>query len=850
MFHRIRHDLVNEKSSEKRDRSKGEKSSEKTQKSKSSKSKLNDNEAEATSLRTKMRKSTKDKSGSQKVKKRVSEPNLAMAEMVVPELSRASSRNSLPYPTFNRQFSKECVHASKNYSNLSMEKPPPTPDLTDFGSDDKMGVKPEEQSQKPPQRGRPPSPPETDIAHGKKTSTRRMSQVKEENEDDKISISNTSLESNSSADGAQSESSAASNVLSHTSKTNKITRETESNTVQNSCNESTNESKVKVDQSQARSDLEAAKKASSINTNSSTDCPKTPIRNNDLSSPGIKDTPSSLTAFEAPDSASEQDELFQKPPRIQKSSSIDAPRVDYLLINGGLRRHITKKLVVPSSATKRSFMPLPTKVEEVFGPCHSLLEHYESVLKKNGSLAVATGYRSVARRLLDRLEVVIGRSLPAEGCSCLMCKHQDLTPEEKPKVLGWGEILEWSSGRKELPQWPTFDFSTLGVKVPDDILGDKLRYQDPLRPSSPVKMDPDIADEFREYYLKQSKKTRLAVDRWLSGCPLAAATPPQEVDDETLSFSILTHLPKEERIIFNALVTGSTTYQPSNLASNFLRKPRSEFLSKTSLSIQRLYRLSTPPRLPEAAIFLLRNPTMHNVLAAVSEINVPEWEILTSGRFDGFLWSGADSDNTSCSYGLTQGFTSSTGPMKWAANSSRGYNSRITSTKNALQSSMKSDSSNSGDPFKPSLVRRPVLNDEETEIAVLAEVEREIYIGMEALEDAFEALHRKAELVRHALRERGASLALALQTHQLAQPVMQNFDVSNPSSSGLGMGYERPTRSESSDIPSDSEWDPGDDFSELAPDDSASNISSSRKRRPKRRNERRAPVLVEEDDEE
>jgi hypothetical protein len=43
------------------------------------------------------------------------------------------------------------------------------------------------------------------------------------------------------------------------------------------------------------------------------------------------------------------------------------------------------------------------------------------------------------------------------------------------------------------------------------------------------------------------------------------------------------------------------------------------------------------------------------------------------------------------------------------------------------------------------------------------------------------------------------------------------------------------------------DWD---GVGELAPDDSASNISSSRRRRPKRRHDRRTPALVEEDEDE
>jgi hypothetical protein len=151
-------------------------------------------------------------------------------------------------------------------------------------------------------------------------------------------------------------------------------------------------------------------------------------------------------------------------------------------------------------------------------------------------------------------------------------------------------------------------------------------------------------------------------------------------------------------------------------------------------------------------------------------------------------------------------------------------------------------------PF--SQIRQPVSNDEETEIAVLAEVEREIYLGMEALEDAFEGLHRKAEMVRRALRERGAGLSMSLESRRTGQPDIISTTTPGPSCAGLGPGYERPNWADGSEMASESDWEPGDDIaSELAPDDSASNISSARHRRPKRRNERRTPALVEEEDE-
>jgi len=118
------------------------------------------------------------------------------------------------------------------------------------------------------------------------------------------------------------------------------------------------------------------------------------------------------------------------------------------------------------------------------------------------------------------------------------------------------------------------------------------------------------------------------------------------------------------------------------------------------------------------------------------------------------------------------------------------------------------------------------------------------------LEDAFEGLHRKAEDVRRRFRERGAALSMSLQSRRTSHPDIISASTPGLSSAGLGPGYERPNWADGSEMNSESEWDAGEELmSELAPDDSASNISSSRHRRPKRRNERRTPALVEEEDE-
>ncbi|KAL3954940.1 hypothetical protein ACCO45_010503 [Purpureocillium lilacinum] len=481
--------------------------------------------------------------------------------------------------------------------------------------------------------------------------------------------------------------------------------------------------------------------------------------------------------------------------------------------------------------TRPSNPPL-AGAETLFAPFFNLLEQYSTVLTKQGSIAVATGHRSVARRLLDRLENVFSRDLPPHGCACVMCDRS----HEIHRGLTWGDVLEWVSGRIELPEWPPFDLAEISLKAAE------ISAEAPPRPSSPVQMDPDIAEEFREHYLRQSKKVRSAVDKWLNKTGEAPVPPPQEVDDETLAFAILTNLDAEDRPYFNALLTGSRELKSSTRAPTPGNRPRSDFVVKCGLSLQRLYRLQQAPRDAECVTYLVKNPHTHDLLVTISNINKSEWEILTSGRFDGFLWSGADADDFAAgaeSRGGTPVFgrsAMSPGPRGSSAMGSRNATPFSPYSRGTTPASFISLAS-SGLPGG----RQPVSNDEEMEMAAAAEIEREIYAGMEILEDAFEKLHHKAEMVRTALRQRGAGLMQNFQSRQ-------RIDVlPNPgSANSQGSGYERPAwatagaaaGSEADGANSDEEWF---DDVDIMPDDSASNISSSRHRRPKRRTERRTP---------
>ena len=568
------------------------------------------------------------------------------------------------------------------------------------------------------------------------------------------------------------------------------------------------------------------------------------------------------------------------PPPPPVISPGDIPRVDYLMQKGGLS-HLVPKTLLAAAAPQQpvqtyqyysSPKPYTQPPVDIFAPFFKLLDDYVQVVQAHGSLAVATGYKSVARRLLDRLEEVFQRNISSETCDCIMCQSNPpstASPEEDSGI-SWGEILELVSGRRELPQWPPFtikpDKAGLGISGFDQ--------QPPMQT-----LDVDVPDEYREHYIKQSKKTKTTVQNWLASQPEAPSSPPAEVDNETLTFAMFTHLEPETRRVFVALLKGTHTLPKSRTPTPMNgNAPQSELMAKVSLALTRVYRLARPPRDPETAVFLLKNPQIHDVLATIAAISPHEWDILVSGRFNGFLWSGAEVptgqgiNSPMASRGPSRGPTATpasrtTTPFSTGNGPSRGttpfydqnpYPQNIPSRGPTPASARSANFPQSGTPGLPSAstpAPAPIGFDEEVEITVLAEVERNLYQDMETLENAFEALHSRAEIVRRAFRERNAALSLQAQLRRgggaegvqvrMSTPAScgswyNNGDVGSNGWAGAGPGWDSET---------ESLWGMDDQRSELAPDDSASNISYNRTRGQSRKKERRTPVLREEDEE-
>ncbi|KAH8432665.1 uncharacterized protein LDX57_010292 [Aspergillus melleus] len=774
---------------------------------------------------------------SSRKKRRSSMPGVDSASR--PETaSFLESRTSLPYPTFSKAHSKEAV------ANPGIPTPDPT-DLTEENKDNADG----DRHHRSDDHHAPPSPPLTSLdQHSRKGSTVGDKDEKgsgeKPKEKTKIRIRAESTKSSSSLRAKKDESSKSNKTVRPETKRSSHDKDTLYRT------SSRNSSKSKIVE-----EVTPPKRPSSRTTLSPSRSPAT-VRDVGLESANGSDA---TIAAHRKSTSSRKSKSPEKPPsRTQTRSSashrqsssrtpadaafeygrpptansafgappppppppevpVTIPRVDYLLQNGGLDHRVPKALLLgadhPEGSPQQPFQPQAAAMK-IFDPFNRLLEDYHKVMMKNGSLAVASGYRSVARRLLDRLEAVFARDISSESCHCLMCDHEDL--EERQPGVSWGEVLELVSGRRELPGWPPFALSAPAGNA--ELSGDE---HIPMQ-----KMDIDVPEEYRDHYMRQSRKTKTAVDKWLNEQDGQGTSAPEEVDDETLTFAMLTHIGSEDRALFCALLginSTSPTPQPEGQS-----RPRPPALRSSSLAIQRLYRLPSLPRDPETAIYMLNNPEMHHVLATLAGISDDEWDILISGRFDGFLRSGAEDALFAAQNGT---------PSRW--NSTSRSNTPFTTggiSRGPTPSVMDGSLRPASQPYgrnSPAAFGGPIALDEEMEIAALAEIERDIYLGMEALEDAFEALHCKAEVVRRGLRERGAGLSVANQNRRGS---LVEARMGTPSSA-LGNGWES------------GDDDFLDDDRSLAPDDSASNISSNRRRRPKRRTERRTPAPVEEEDE-
>ncbi|PIA90690.1 hypothetical protein CB0940_11375 [Cercospora beticola] len=797
------------------------------------------------------------------------------ASMAVPEMERRSISGEAPssYPTFSKAHSREAVgrdDASKTKAD------PITPDATDLGSNEGRRKK---STPAPPTRA-PPSPPLTaDEPEPRRSSSGRskrssVEDIKLKTDSPRKSSdgglrasgvngvknakSGTSLRKEarfgseiSSMPGTFPDEERKSTPVSSYRRTESTTsRDRSTLTEETTDSDATSIAPDRKPSRQSRRPIHVVN-TQDYNSPSVTDSqPKTPVQEYAARATPIIDVgaanshhgrsfPTPMTAKQMPPPP--------PPPPPPVTGPREAPRVDYLLKNGGLPTPVPRRLiqtgppVQPFSVYQSPALGQTAPLEEyakVFNSLHKRLDDYLHVLQGNGSVAVATGYKSVARRLLDKLSQVFARDISSQRCDCVVCKTtpQPTLSDEEDTGISWGEILEFVAGRRELPQWPPFS-----IEPDDSGLGISGATQAPMQ-----KLDIDVPEEYKDHYIRQNQKTKRAVQSWLSQQPEYPCSPPEEADEDTLMFAMMTKLNQYQRNLFIALMHGQSSIASSRAPTPAERPTTSSTaLRRAKKALQRLYRLDRPPRDCEAAMYLLNNPTLHSMLATLAEVNEAEWDILTSGRFDGFLWSGAEA-----------GFPPSASAYASPAASrgpSRNQNHTPFSRNGTPFSGFSAVPSRGPTPFEgeaPSIfptrgptpgpgmgvaAPAPVQLDEDTEIAVAAELERNLFMDMERLEDAFEILHGRAELVRQMLRERSAGLA--------AQAQARRGSGIDP----IGVRLDTPA-SGITDI-EEGDDDGLDDMESLAPDDSASQISSNRMRRHRDRKRTPAPEAVPEEDE-
>ncbi|TKA76169.1 hypothetical protein B0A55_03070 [Friedmanniomyces simplex] len=548
------------------------------------------------------------------------------------------------------------------------------------------------------------------------------------------------------------------------------------------------------------------------------------------------------------------------PPPPPMANNKEPPRVDYLLKNGGLQTMVPRRLVQTGPAQQYSMYQSPAILQQapleeyskIFNSIHKRLDDYLQVLRTSGSLAVATGYKSVARRLLDKLSQVFARDISSVRCDCVICKTtpQPTLSDEEDSGISWGEILEIVSGRSQLPQWPPFS-----IKPDEGGLGISGATLAPMQ-----KLDIDVPEEYKDHYIRQNQKTKRAVQNWLAQQPEFPSSPPEEADEDTLMFAMMTKLDTTQRNFFIALMLGQSAIAASRAPTPAERPATSSTaLQRASKALHRLYRLERAPRDCESAMYLLNNAHLHGMLATLAEVNEQEWDILVSGRFDGFLWSGAEApfppsvsqyaspvgsrapsrgaNGTPFSRNMTPfsgmsgaggGGLQSRGPTPFSP--LRNVASPLDTTPHQQATSLFPTRGPTPATHGPGSLAitppAPVQMDEDTEIAVLAEVERNLFNDMERFEDAFEILHSRAELVRQLLRERSAGLSLQSQLRRGG----------SASDAGAFVRLDTPASGVTDFEDGEEMMMAGDDDGlgdtvSLAPDDSASQISVNRRHR-------------------
>lgn len=302
--------------------------------------------------------------------------------------------------------------------------------------------------------------------------------------------------------------------------------------------------------------------------------------------------------------------------------------IDYLLPNGSL--------VAPVSAhfhpthDPHSLTPPPppppssdaNPVAGIFGNLNFLLNSYLAILEAGGSLAVGTGYQSVARKVLERVENLFTRNLGVDN-------------------VGWADILEYLRGSRQKPS--LFILPVRGI----------LARREPRRDEESVVgggealLEPTATTrELAESVVAgvKVKPAMTKVEQWLQEVQqVLKASGPEDGCSPSGNDCLKAQIDDEEDQIVCEIVEGILRDSMEDSESQILNfryyLENRALISNMRRALTRLYRDHPPEAItaPIVALYLLLHPELHPLLQALANISDSELELINSGKFDGFL---------------------------------------------------------------------------------------------------------------------------------------------------------------------------------------------------------------------
>lgn len=230
-------------------------------------------------------------------------------------------------------------------------------------------------------------------------------------------------------------------------------------------------------------------------------------------------------------------------------------------------------------------------------------------------MAVGTGYRSVARKLLQQVGGVFNREVGVEG-------------------IDWSDILEYIRGDEPKPC-----LCVLPVKGLIQRNIDTATILSGAEPASEVGIQaPQQTKELAESVVAgvREKSGTGKVQEWLEEVekvlrqqpppPPTASTVPEEIEHEY-----------EDEVVTQIIEGILPTPAQIEVFRSYLADYA--YLASTKAALMRLYPQHPAVSItkPIVALYLLLHVELHPMLAAIGGLSDAEMELINSGRFDGFL---------------------------------------------------------------------------------------------------------------------------------------------------------------------------------------------------------------------